>query len=477
MKLHIFKYICLSVILLTAASCINSEYGIQAPLVNAVSNLQYTLNGDSVKFTWTLPQKAGNCTALIQYNGNVIKENENNPTSYTFGVVQTNVPYMFTIKLVDANGNMSLGQTVKLNRPGAMPVTNLQAEQNGSNSVLLTWTLPSETESSITLSIGTTKVTLPGTATSYQMNNAAVGTYQFGVVTTNGQSQVSNTVFLNFKVGPTVVAYLGTDADSLHISNHEQAAAAKWLFANYPSARFVSFDQIKSGAINLSQFDIVWWNYDVENGPAFPAIAKDPTVLANIQSFYQNGGKLLCSVYAVNYLWNLGRLPSALQTVMQNDTGNGGFNPDIWTVNIDIAGQQDNSSHPLFKGITTTTQSDGEKVFPVIGSGWKENHNCLLAGVPNFFGVANNDVTAYNSFSSNYTAKWLGCWGGIGDYYTAGIFELDATSTYKGTALAIGIGGIEWDQLNDAGTASMTNPYQANVVTLYTNALSYLKSK
>jgi len=179
----------------------------------------------------------------------------------------------------------------------------------------------------------------------------------------------------------------------------------------------------------------------------------------------------------VNYLWNLGRLPSALQAVMQNDAGNGGFNPDIWTVNIDIAGQQDNSSHPLFKGITTTTQGDGEKVFPVIGSGWKENHNCLLAGVPNFFGVANNDVTAYNDFCINNTAKWLGCWGGIGDYFTAGIFELDATSTYKGTALAIGIGGIEWDQLNSSGTASMTNPYQANVVTLYTNALSFLKSK
>jgi hypothetical protein len=91
--------------------------------------------------------------------------------------------------------------------------------------------------------------------------------------------------------------------------------------------------------------------------------------------------------------------------------------------------------------------------------------------------MANNNDAAYSDFCNTYTAKWLGCWGGISDYFTAGIFELDATSTYKGTALAIGIGGIEWDQLNNTGTASMTNPYQANVYTLYTNALSFLKSK
>ena len=483
MKLHIFKYSCLFAIFLTIASCINPEYAIQAPQVNAVSNLQYTLNGDSVKFTWTLPKASGNLTATIQYNGNLITVNGNNPTSYTFGVVQTNVPYMFTVKVQDANGNLSPGQTVKFTRAGANPVTNLQVSQNGSNSIRLTWDLPSEALSSLTVTMGSNTITLPGTATSYQFNNVALGTYLLGVLATDNQSQISNTVYGTCKVGPTVVAYLGTDADSLHISNHEQAAAAKWLFANYPSARYVTFNQIKSGAINLSQFDVVWWNYDVENGPTLPAIATDPTVLSNIQTYYQNGGKLLCSVYAINYLWNLGRLPSALQTIVENDVGAGGYNGDIWTVNADLDGNQDNTTHPLFKGLTFTTQGDGEKTFPVIGAGWKENHNCVLTGIPNFFGgLPNNNVAAYNDFCNDYTAKWLGGWGGISDYYMAGIFELDATATYKGTALAIGIGGIEWDQLgatpsSTSGTEGFTNPYFPNVVTLYTNALSYLKSK
>jgi hypothetical protein len=477
MKLHIFKYTCLSVVLLAVASCINTEYGIQAPLVNAVSNLQYTQNGDSAKFTWTLPQTSSKLTAILQYNGSSITVNGNNPTSYTFGVVQTNVPYMFTVKLVDASGNMSLGQSVKFTRAGVNPVTNLQVSQDGSNSVLLTWVLPTETLSGITVKLGPNTVTLPGTATSYEFDNLALGSYLFGIVAT-AQSQISNTVYATCKVGPTVVAYLGTDADSLHISDHEQAAAAKWLFANYPAARYISFAQIQSGAVNLSQFDVVWWNYDIENGLTLPAIATNATVLASINSYFQNGGKLLCSCYAINYLWNLGRLPNdGLHAIVENDSGNGGYNGDVWTVNIDIDGKQDNSTHPLFKGITTTTQGDGEKVFPVIGAGWKENHNCVLAGVPNFFGLPNNNDAAYSDFCNNYTAKWLAGWGGISDYFTAGIFELDPTSTYKGTALAIGIGGIEWDQLNATGTASMVNPYQANVISLYTNAISYLKSK
>jgi hypothetical protein len=481
MKLHIFKYFCLSVLLLTVASCITQDYGIQAPQLSAVSNLQYTLNGDSVKLTWTLPKVNDNLSVSIMYNGGTIQVS-GNPTFYTFGIVQTNVDYMFTVKAQDTKGNLSLGQTVKFNRPGATPVTNLQASQTGSNSVALTWTLPSGSLSGITVTMGSQTVALPATATSYQFDNVSIGTHLFGVVTTNTQNQVSNTVYMNFKVGPTVVAYLGTDADSLHISNHEQAAAAKWLFANYPAARYVTFNEIKNGTVNLSQFDVVWWNYDVENGPNFPAIATDPTVLASIQSYYQNGGKLLCGFYAFNYLWNLGRLPTALQSIVENDAGTGSYNPDIWTVNADIDGNQDNTSNPLFTGLTFTTQGDGEKTFPVIGAGWKENHNCVLSGIPNFFGLANGDVTAYTNFCTTYTAKWLAGWGGISDYFMGGIFEFDPTSTFKGTAIVIGIGGIEWDQLGaspgaTSGTEGFTNPYQANVETLYTNALSVLKSK
>ena len=481
MKLNYLKYIYLAGIIFTAASCIKSDYGIQAPIVNPVNNLKYTLNGDSVKLTWTLPNTSG-LTAQIAYSGGTILVNGTNPISYTFGVVQTNMDYLFTVKLKDAKGNLSLGQTVKFNRSGAMPVTNFAGTQNGSNSVLLSWSLPTETESGITLNTGSSTVNLPGSATSYQLNNLPVGLYHFSVATKNGSGLVSNTVYLNFKVGSTVVAYLGTDADSLHISNHEQVAAAKWLFANFPAARYVTFDKIKSGAIDLTQFDVVWWNYDVTTGPKFPAIATDAAVIDAIKAYYQNGGKMLCSVYAINYLWNLGRLPSALQAIVQNDQGPGGYNPDIWTVNIDIKGEQDNSNHPLFKGLTLTTQGDGEKVFPVIGSGWKENHNCVLTGIPNFYGLGNADATAFTDFTNNYSAKWLATWGGIGDYFMAGIFELDATNTYKGTALAIGIGGIEWDQLGAnpgdlVGTEGFVNPYQQNVATLYMNALSYLKSK
>ena len=118
MKLPIFKYICLSVILLTAASCINSEYGIQAPLLNTVSNLQYTLNGDSVKLTWTLPKGSDSLSVSVASSDATVSIS-GNPTSYTFGLVEVLKEYSFTVKIKDTKGNLSLGQTVRFTRPGA----------------------------------------------------------------------------------------------------------------------------------------------------------------------------------------------------------------------------------------------------------------------------------------------------------------------------------------------------------------------
>lgn len=118
MKLHIFKYICLSVIFLTVASCINTEYDIKAPIVNSVSDLQYTLNGDSVKLTWMLPKGSDSLSVSVASSDSTVSIS-GNPTSYTFGLVEVLKEYSFTVKIKDTKGNLSLGQTVRFTRPGA----------------------------------------------------------------------------------------------------------------------------------------------------------------------------------------------------------------------------------------------------------------------------------------------------------------------------------------------------------------------
>jgi hypothetical protein len=161
----------------------------------------------------------------------------------------------------------------------------------------------------------------------------------------------------------------------------------------------------------------------------------------------------------------MGRMTTAFK--MGIDNGVGGNNPDVWGVGVKI-GSHDQRSHPLFKDIAITTSNGG---FPVIGAGWKENHNCVLMEMPAYYNLGNSDEMAYVRFTTENNLKWLGVWDGIGDYFMCGVFELTPKDDFQGTSINIGIGGIEW-HVND-----VTNPYQSNIEKLYKNAVDYLKTK
>jgi len=276
-------------------------------------------------------------------------------------------------------------------------------------------------------------------------------------------------VFLPFKVGATAVAFLGVYADSttlLNTGDDDEIAAAKWCFSNYSKSRYLSFAQVKNGTVDLSQYRVIWWIYDSQSGnAALPAISTDATVLNALKNYYMNGGNFLFSMHAIRYVWELGRMTEAQKLVV--GAGTGGNNPDVWGVGVKI-GSHDQRNHPLYAGISITTPNGG---FPVIGPGWKEDHNYVMVEVPGFYGLGNGDESAYTKFTTNNNLEWLGVWDGIGDYYMAGIFELKPKDSFQGTSLNIGIGGVEWNQNNT------TNPYQANIQRLYKNAIDYLKTK
>ncbi len=457
----------ISALLLTAFIACDDmkEFPAADPIVPAVSNYQYVLTGDSVLLSWSLPSGFDTLSVTLKTAGGEVLL-ANNATSYKYGVVETNKEYLFTVKLRDTKGNLSLGQSVKFTREGATPVTNFTAVQNNTD-VVLNWDVPTGI-SGIKLSYGTKTIELAPTVNSYTLENLAIGKYRFSVVTTNSQNKTSNSVFLDFKVGSTVVAYLGIYADKADLlakGDDDEVAAANWLFSTFPTSVYISFDQIKNAGINLSDYRVIWWNRDVESGGALPAVSTDPVVLQRITNYHKEGGNLLLSTYAIQYLWSLQRMTEAHK--MGIDVGAGFSNPDTWGVGVRIKGY-DQRQHPLFKGIDITTPNGG---FPVIGPGWKENHNCVLVEVPAFYGLGNGDDLAYSKFTSINNLKWLGVWDGIGDYFMCGIFELSSNADFAGTSINIGIGGIEWNQNNQV------NPHQRNIETMYKNAINYLKSK
>ncbi len=451
-------------------SCQKREFNAAPTKLSAPGNLAYNLAGDSVTLTWNLP--GGDSIYPVLQSGASSVRLPLNATSYKYGIVETNKEYEFTLKLTDTKGNYSLGETVHFTRDGASPVSGLSAAQDES-AVVVTWTAPKTAVSKIQVKMGTQTAEVNPTATSYRFNNVPLGAYTISVITTNAANQTSNTVYLPFRVGATAVAYLGIYADSttlLNSGDDDEIAAAKWLFANYNTARYISFSQIKNGTVDLGHFRVLWWNYDVVAGKDLPAIALDATVVNNIKTYYKNGGNLLLNQYAMQYFWTLGRVTAPY--FLEFGTGEGFNNPDAWGVGINIGRKHDHSTHPLYKNITLTRQSDNRVTFPVIGPGWKENHNAVIVRIPEFLNLMPNDNdAAYTKFCTDNNAAWLGVWDGIGDYFMAGIAEFQAKDDFQGTGIFFGIGGIEWNQNNSA------NPYQNNVQQLYKNAIEYLKTR
>ena len=387
-------------------------------------------------------------------------------------MVETNREYAFTIKLNDPEGNSSLGEIVRFTREGAAPVKNVSAAQND-NGVLVSWDAPSSPVTKITVKLGDQTAELGGNVTSHQFNNVPVGAYTISIVATNSNNQVSNTVFLPFRVGATAVAFIGVYSDSttlLSTGDDDEVAGARWLFRTYENAQYISFNEVKNNTVDLSQFRVIWWNYDLETTNALPAIATDPVVVTEMTEYYKAGGNLLLNQFAARYFWTLGRMTEAYPMVIG---GGAGFsNGDTWGIGVNIGRKHDQSGHPLYKGITMNAQPDGRITFPVIGPGWREDHNTVIENIPGFLQLGPNDnEAAYNKFVNDNQLEWLGQWDGIGDYWMAGIMELKPKADFQGSAIWIGIGGIEWNQ------NSGNNPHQANIEKLYKNAIDYLKTK
>jgi hypothetical protein len=286
-------------------------------------------------------------------------------------------------------------------------------------------------------------------------------------------------VYSTYKVQASVLAitaFLSHHANVNDITDDDEKAYAEWFFSQYDEevAEFVSFADIKSGVADLSKYQTLTWYLDGNADEAFvmPAIAADAEVIAKVRDFYKAGGNLYLLGYAGRYLIDLGRFPDGKYFV-EVGNGNGFESGDTWGVGTSIL-QRDESTHPIYSGIPLTVNGS-RKTFPVIGPGWRENHNYVVIRIPEVYGMANDNVAAYDKFNDENGTRWLGVWDGIGDYFMAGVIEFEPMGEYQGRAIFQGIGGIEWNQ-NAKGTVNPSgdNPYKTNIELMSKNAISYL---
>ena len=279
---------------------------------------------------------------------------------------------------------------------------------------------------------------------------------------------------------PSKVAFVSTFTTLNNLQNSgddDEYAAANWLVNIYGGV-FVPVSQIKNSTIDLSDYKALWIHFDRQSDETtinneFAAAFLDADVKTAINNFYKSGGNLLLSTFATRYVVDLGRydLPNDMKGF-----GDGGNNNDTWYISPTwgtFSGAPEvfnRFTDPLYVGMTgveNVIKGNGNSYprIPLIGSGWKEDHNYFWNPQPD---KANDDKYKMIDFENNWNTNSLGTWGHVEDYCGTAITRWNPKDDFNGKAITIGIAAYEWNQ------NSGTNEFQSNIERLTKNALDEL---
>ena len=270
--------------------------------------------------------------------------------------------------------------------------------------------------------------------------------------------------------------FIGYDNVSA-IEDDDEKAAAEWFNTNYVAkGEGQFFTPTNINTLDAKNVRALWVAIDrvgIENGYSkLPKAFISNEALNAMKAFVQAGGNLLLTNHATQLIVPLERVADVYAPGIFG-SGAGGDNADVWGINAQIGATQanpyDQRSHAIYQGLeANTTQYTDHEFFPLIGAGWKEDHNCkwdfnAIAGLE-------NNPNKLADFEQKTSSTVLGAWQHVVDYACAGVIEFHPTTNFKGTILCNGIAAYEWHQNN------ATNAYQSNIEKLTANSLEYLKS-
>ena len=136
----------------------------------------------------------------------------------------------------------------------------------------------------------------------------------------------------------------------------EAKEACQWMMSNVSGSLYASFADLRSGTIDLSECKVIWWHWHVDGGvdghDVFVAKATDALDTKNeLRQFYENGGSMLLTRYAVNLPSFIGVTGDDEWTTPNNCWGQDEASAELcggpWTFRI-YDGQND---HPLYQGL------------------------------------------------------------------------------------------------------------------------------
>lgn len=268
------------------------------------------------------------------------------------------------------------------------------------------------------------------------------------------------TANVDVPVAGLVVAFLGTAATRAEITNMDEITAANWLFANFTGAKYISFDNV-SNATDLSNVDVIWWHFD--SATNLPAVAYNPAVTTALKNFRANGGNLLLTSFASQYVDALGIVPSGKgpNNVFGDFLPNGNVDGNSW--GMSFLGHE---NHPIFQGLITYEAGKAN----LLQSGtFRLNHTAWWF-LPEWGGYGNEEGWRNQTGGTNLASE---AWDNSLDGRVT-IAEFPNTSTDK-NVIVISIGAYDWfNEANSSGVPSQANEFIGNVKLLTQNSINYL---
>ena len=308
-----------------------------------------------------------------------------------------------------------------------------------------------------TITFSANATVTPGSGVSQDFTNPVV----YKVTNNSAESAYTVTVIAIDKPSALFVG----SAPTMDELDSEAKAACQWMLQNVENSLYASFADLRAGTLDLSQCKVMWWHWHVDGGvdghDVFVAKATDALETKNeLRQFYENGGSLFLTRYAVN-------LPSFI----------GATGDDEWTTPNNCWGQ-DEAGAELCGGPWTFRIFDGQNAHPlyqnlVAGDNANEVY-CTDAGyhITNstaqyHIGTDWGDYPDYNAWTSRTGAQVLGV-GGDGAIVA---WEYPAKDN-KGGIICIGSGCYDW--YSYTYEAGYTEKYHQNIPIMTQNAFNYL---
>ncbi|HSD09046.1 DUF4960 domain-containing protein [Flavobacterium sp.] len=430
--------------------------------VSSPSNVvSFKLNGVS----GTIDQATGKINIEMPYGSDItaIKPEvvlEEGATSN----LDLSTPINFTnpVKFRVINGNLYKDYTVTtvvLSPIKSFTINGVSATINDVNKTI-TMTLPEGTnlkELQPIIELTTGVSISPASGTVLDFTNPVVF-----AVTFNGTS-VNYTANVDVPSSDLVVAFLGTAATRSGITNMDEVTASNWLFENFPGAKYISFDNILNGA-DLSKIDVIWWHFD--SATNLPSVAYKPAVTDALKNFRTNGGNLLLTSFASQYVDALGIVPSGKgpNNVFGDFPPNGFVDGNSWGMSF-----KGHENHPIFQGLVTF---EAGKAYLLQSGTFRLNHTAWWF-LPEWGGYTNGEGWRNQTGGTNLASE---SWDNTLDGRVT-IAEFPNSATDK-NVVVISMGAYDWyNETNSSGVPSQANEFITNIKALTKNSIKYLAGK